>query len=142
MTSHDEHGSQGRPGVQNPQSQQQDRNSQAKQGQQPEQSQQAQQLRQGQQDQQGQQPIQNPRAAGGIQNPGANQAGSHSDQPMGQWQQQLGAARSRWGKLTNDELLQSRGEAQSLSGLVQERYALSSVVADQQVADFLASRKS
>ncbi len=64
-----------------------------------------------------------------------------SDELKGKWKQQVGAAKVAWGKLTEDELLQSEGEQQKLSGLVQERYALTRDEADQQVKDFIQKCK-
>jgi uncharacterized protein YjbJ (UPF0337 family) len=40
------------------------------------------------------------------------------------------------GKLTEDELLKSEGHAQKLTGLVQERYAITRDEADKQVSAF------
>ena len=60
------------------------------------------------------------------------------DEIKAKWQQQIGAAKVAWGKLTDDELLQSEGHAQKLAGLVQERYAISRDEAEKQVQRFLA----
>jgi len=55
----------------------------------------------------------------------------------GKWKQHVGSAKIAWGKLTEDELLESEGHAQKLAGLVQERYALSIDEANQQVNKFI-----
>jgi glutamine amidotransferase len=47
-----------------------------------------------------------------------------NDAMQGKWKQVLGEAKLTWGKLTDDELLQLDGHADKLTGLVQERYAL------------------
>ncbi|MEE1948798.1 CsbD family protein [Pseudomonas alcaligenes] len=60
-----------------------------------------------------------------------------SDELKGKWKQQVGAARIAWGKLTEDELLQSEGQEQKLAGLLQERYAMTRDEADKQVKNFL-----
>ncbi|SEQ97663.1 Uncharacterized conserved protein YjbJ, UPF0337 family [Solimonas aquatica] len=60
-----------------------------------------------------------------------------AEQAKGLWKQQVGAAKVIWGKLTEDELLQSQGHAQKLAGLIQERYAITREQADKQVADFI-----
>lgn len=60
-----------------------------------------------------------------------------TDRLKGQWKQQVGAAKIAWGKLTEDELLKSEGQAQKLAGLVQERYAITRDEADKQVESFL-----
>jgi len=64
-----------------------------------------------------------------------------ADELKGKWQQQIGAAKIAWGKLTEDELLKSEGHAQKLAGLVQERYAVTRDEADQQVKDFMSKCK-
>jgi uncharacterized protein YjbJ (UPF0337 family) len=60
----------------------------------------------------------------------------------GKWQQQVGAAKVAWGKLTEDELLKLEGNTQKLSGLIQERYAITRDVAEMQVKRFLDSFKT
>ncbi|SIQ71620.1 CsbD family protein [Aquipseudomonas alcaligenes] len=60
-----------------------------------------------------------------------------SDELKGKWKQQVGAAKIAWGKLTEDELLQSEGQEQKLAGLLQERYAMTRDEADKQVKNFL-----
>ena len=64
------------------------------------------------------------------------------DELKGKWKQQMGAAKIAWGKLTDDELLQVEGQAQKLTGLVQERYAISRDEAEKQVNTFFESNKS
>lgn len=63
------------------------------------------------------------------------------DNFKGKWEQQVGAAKVVWGKLTDDELLQSEGHVQKLAGLVQERYAISRAEADKQVKAFIEKCK-
>jgi uncharacterized protein YjbJ (UPF0337 family) len=58
------------------------------------------------------------------------------DEIKGKWKQRVGAAKIVWGKLTEDELLKSEGHAQKLTGLVQERYAITRDEADKQVSSF------
>jgi uncharacterized protein YjbJ (UPF0337 family) len=64
------------------------------------------------------------------------------DELKGKWQQQVGAAKVAWGKLTDDELLKSEGHEQKLAGLVQERYAITRDAADAQVKKFFADFKA
>jgi uncharacterized protein YjbJ (UPF0337 family) len=61
-----------------------------------------------------------------------------ADVIKGKWQQQVGAAKKMWGKLTDDEIMQSNGDADKLAGLVKERYAVNRIEADKQVKKFLA----
>ena len=55
----------------------------------------------------------------------------------GKWPQQVKAAKNQWGKLSESEILKSDGDAKQLSGLVQQRYAITRDVADKQVKSFL-----
>ena len=54
----------------------------------------------------------------------------------GKWKQHVGSAKVAWGKLTDDELLKSEGNAEKLAGLVQERYAVARDEAEKQVKSF------
>jgi uncharacterized protein YjbJ (UPF0337 family) len=58
------------------------------------------------------------------------------DELKGKWKQQVGAAKIMWGKLTDDELLKLEGQQDRLTGLVQERYAVTRDEADRQVKSF------
>lgn len=60
----------------------------------------------------------------------------NSDEVKGAWKQQVGKAKIVWGKLTDDEILQSEGQVQKLAGLVQERYAVTRDEAEKQVKAF------
>jgi len=62
----------------------------------------------------------------------------NSDALKAKWQQQVGAAKVLWGKLTEDELLKIEGHEQKLAGLVQERYAITVEDAQEQVKSFFA----
>lgn len=53
------------------------------------------------------------------------------------WKQHVGSAKVAWGNLTDDELLQTEGHAQKLTGLVEERYAIGRDEAERQVEAFL-----
>ena len=59
----------------------------------------------------------------------------------GLWKQQVGSAKILWGKLTDDEILKTEGQIEKLAGIVQERYAVTREIADQQVAKFMAKIK-
>jgi uncharacterized protein YjbJ (UPF0337 family) len=61
----------------------------------------------------------------------------NTDQAKGNWKQMAGDAKAHWGKLTDDELLQTEGQAQKLAGKVQERYGCSREEAENQVNRFL-----
>ena len=59
-----------------------------------------------------------------------------SDEMNGKWQQQVGAAKIVWGKLTDDEILKTDGHALRLAGIVAERYSVTRAEADRQVSRF------
>ena len=61
----------------------------------------------------------------------------NTDTLKGQWRQLKGEARTRWGKLTDDELDQVEGRAEKLVGLVQERYGYERERAEREVDAFL-----
>jgi uncharacterized protein YjbJ (UPF0337 family) len=69
------------------------------------------------------------------------QASTTTETIKAKWHQQVGAAKVLWGKLTDDEILQSEGNAEKLSGLVKERYAINREEAQKQVKKFLAECK-
>lgn len=58
------------------------------------------------------------------------------------WKQQVGAAKMAWGKLTEDELLQIEGRRQKLTGLIQQRYAITRDEARRQVSNFFEKYKA
>lgn len=60
----------------------------------------------------------------------------NKDTIQGKWTQLKGKARETWGKITDDELEQIKGDAQQLAGLVQERYGKTREEAEKQVKDF------
>jgi uncharacterized protein YjbJ (UPF0337 family) len=57
----------------------------------------------------------------------------------GKWNQMRGEIRSRWGKLTDDDLTHIQGEAEKLIGKLQERYGYRREQAEKEVNDFLAA---
>lgn len=61
----------------------------------------------------------------------------NSDVLRGKWNQVKGDAKSRWGKLTDDDLAQAEGEYEKLVGILQERYGYAREQAEQEVDDFM-----
>lgn len=55
------------------------------------------------------------------------------DQISGQWKQMKGHAQKQWGKLTDDDLEQVKGERNVLIGKIQERYGVAKDEAEKQV---------
>jgi uncharacterized protein YjbJ (UPF0337 family) len=61
------------------------------------------------------------------------------DQVKGKWKQMTGDVKTRWGKLTDDDLHVAGGERDKLVGVVQERYGIAKEQAQQEVDDWHAS---
>ena len=59
----------------------------------------------------------------------------------GRWNQMKGEIRSKWGKLTDDDMMQIQGDAQKLIGKLQERYGLKREQAEKDLNDFMDQRK-
>jgi uncharacterized protein YjbJ (UPF0337 family) len=57
----------------------------------------------------------------------------------GRWNQLKGEVRSRWGKLTDDDLTQIQGEAEKMIGKLQERYGYKRDQAERELNEFLNS---
>ncbi|MGO4504638.1 MULTISPECIES: CsbD family protein [unclassified Dyella] len=55
---------------------------------------------------------------------------------QGQWKQIGGQIKQHWGKLTSDDLRIAEGNAEYLSGKLQQRYGIARDEADQQVKAF------
>lgn len=62
----------------------------------------------------------------------------NDDRIKGQWKQLGGKLKSRWGKLTDDDLKVADGNAEYLVGRLQERYGIARDEARRQVRDFEA----
>jgi len=60
----------------------------------------------------------------------------NGDRIEGQWKQLNGKLKSRWGKLTDDDLQVADGNAEYLAGKLQERYGIARDEATKQVREF------
>ncbi|HEX7389108.1 MAG TPA: CsbD family protein [Acidiphilium sp.] len=60
----------------------------------------------------------------------------NEDKIKGQWLQLKGKLKTRWGKLTDDDLTAAEGNAEYLVGKVQERYGIARENAEKEVRDF------
>jgi uncharacterized protein YjbJ (UPF0337 family) len=58
------------------------------------------------------------------------------DQVQGKWKQLKGTAKTRWGKLTDDDLDVIAGQRDQLIGRIQERYGVAKDEAQRQVEDW------
>ena len=64
----------------------------------------------------------------------------NEDVLKGKWQQLKGDVKSRWGKLTDDDITRAEGDAEKLIGRVQERYGYAREEAKREVDEFIRSR--
>ncbi|GAB3042898.1 CsbD family protein [Stenotrophomonas tumulicola] len=63
----------------------------------------------------------------------------NTDIIKGKWTQLKGKAQAKWGDLTDDDFKVAEGNAEYLSGRLQERYGIARDEADKQVKEFDAS---
>ena len=63
------------------------------------------------------------------------------DRIEGNWKQFTGAAKEKWGKLTDDQLARIGGKRDQLVGKIQECYGLSKDAAEKQIADWTSGQK-
>ena len=61
----------------------------------------------------------------------------NEDVLKGKWHQLKGVVKSRWGKLTNDDVDRAEGDAEKLIGRLQERYGYQRDEAKREVDDFI-----
>ncbi|MFY7761086.1 CsbD family protein [Aquidulcibacter sp.] len=64
----------------------------------------------------------------------------NNDTIKGQFDQFIGAAKSEWGKLTDDDFMRVSGDLQKLKGAVQERYGITKEEAEKQVSKWESGR--
>ena len=57
----------------------------------------------------------------------------NKDQIIGNWEQIKGSVRQQWGKLTDDQVTQVKGNRQYLAGCIQEAYGIAQEEAEKQV---------
>ena len=63
------------------------------------------------------------------------------EQIAGKWKQVKGEAKKKWGKLTDDELLQVEGNRDILVGKIQEKYGVAKEDANKQIDEWAAKLK-
>ena len=54
----------------------------------------------------------------------------------GNWKQFKGAAKQKWGKLTDDDLTASAGKREQIAGLLQQRYGYAKAQVEKELAAF------
>lgn len=62
----------------------------------------------------------------------------NKDQIEGKWTQLKGAAKERWGELTDDDLDRIEGKRDQLVGKLQERYGHAKDAAEREVDDWMS----
>lgn len=63
----------------------------------------------------------------------------NADKLKGKWNQLQGEARKQWGKLTDDDVAEVKGERDKLVGKLQERYGIARDEAEKQVDSWASS---
>jgi uncharacterized protein YjbJ (UPF0337 family) len=66
----------------------------------------------------------------------------NADVLKGRWNQVKGDIRSKWGKLTDDDMMQIQGDAEKLIGKLQERYGLKREQAERDLNELLNQRRT
>jgi len=66
----------------------------------------------------------------------------NADVLKGRWNQVKGDIRSKWGKLTDDDVTQIQGDTEKMIGKLQERYGLKREQAERDLNDFLNQRRT
>lgn len=61
----------------------------------------------------------------------------NQEQLQGNWQQLEGIVKKKWGKLTDNDLLESEGKREKLIGKITERYGIQKQKAEKQLDKFL-----
>ncbi|HVU13191.1 MAG TPA: CsbD family protein [Phototrophicaceae bacterium] len=63
------------------------------------------------------------------------------DKISGDWKQFKGNVKKQWGKLTDDDLEQVKGQRDILAGKIQERYGIAKDEANRQLDDWERSQR-
>lgn len=63
----------------------------------------------------------------------------NKDRVEGSWKQVKGKVKTKWGKLTDDDLTVIKGQWDELAGKIQERYGIAREEAERQVEEFRKS---
>ena len=65
----------------------------------------------------------------------------NDEQIKGNWKQIKGNLKEKWGKLTDNEIIESEGKRDYLAGLIQEKYGQTKDLALQELNEFFKSIK-
>jgi uncharacterized protein YjbJ (UPF0337 family) len=66
----------------------------------------------------------------------------NAEQLKGKWTQLKGSVKTKWGKLTDDDLDVINGQQEQLIGRIQERYGIAKEEAQRQVNEWSETSKS
>lgn len=58
------------------------------------------------------------------------------DQIEGKWKEFKGAAKEKWGKLTDDDWTALKGKRDKLAGVIQQKYGIAKEEAEKQIKEF------
>ncbi len=61
----------------------------------------------------------------------------NEDVLKGKWKEIKGGIKEKWGRLTDDDMMQIEGKVDRLSGLLQQRYGYSKEKAEQEYKQFI-----
>lgn len=62
------------------------------------------------------------------------------EQLEGQWQQLKGQVKEKWGKLTDDEIVQINGKYDQLLGRIQQKYGYNKERAEEEIRNWKAEK--
>jgi uncharacterized protein YjbJ (UPF0337 family) len=60
------------------------------------------------------------------------------DQVQGKWTEMTGRVRQQWGKLTDSDIEQAKGDRDVLAGKIQHQYGVTKEEAERQIDDWLS----
>jgi uncharacterized protein YjbJ (UPF0337 family) len=66
---------------------------------------------------------------------------AHWEQIAGKWKQFGGEVKKKWGKLTDDELMQINGNRDILAGKLEEKYGIAKEQANKQIDEWASKLK-
>ena len=66
----------------------------------------------------------------------------NTDTFAGQWKQLKGDIKTKWGKLTDDDLMKAEGSYDKLLGSIQERYGYKRERAERELTEWLELRSA
>jgi len=62
------------------------------------------------------------------------------DQVKGKWNELTGQMQQQWGKLTDSDIQEAKGDRRELAGKIQYHYGVTKEEAERQIDDWMAAR--